>query len=171
MNPRRLILERDELQATKDYTPGTLYYCDRDGEPVEICKSIERGWRENRPNVSCVPAGWYQLEPWVRPNGQQVYIITGNGCVIGPQNLDPSCGNTRWGILIHTANYWHQLEGCVAPVSEYVGDGTGWRSGDAMRKVRAAMNPHFSCHATAQIEIRLATAPELVQPENSSGDA
>jgi len=147
---RRLILERDE--RITEYTAGKLYYTDRDGRPCFICDTVERLWQNNEPNVSCIPYGWYQIEPWVRPNGDNVWIITGNGCCIAPQNLDPSNGVTRWGILIHAANWPHELEGCIAP-GEAVPGGVS-DSRHAMRLIRAAMNPHFSTHATAQIEIR-----------------
>lgn len=157
---RKLILERDEQTATADYTHGKIYYQSDDDSPVYICESLERGWRDNVPNESCVPLGTYQLEPWQRPNGDQVYILTGNGCCISPRNLDPGNGVTRWGILIHPANRWNELEGCIAPVSEYAGDGVGWSSKAALGRIRAALNPHFSCFAGSKIEIRLSNVIE-----------
>ncbi len=43
----------------------------------------------------------------------------------------------REQILIHEANYVHQLRGCIAPVTTLEGTDTGWRSGKACEKIES----------------------------------
>lgn len=71
-------------------------------------------WRDNQPNVSCIPAGTYQLTRNSSPR-------FGDGCIISPTH-------PRTHILIHRGNFCGDVEkglhsdvkGCVI-----VGTGTG----------------------------------------------
>ena len=67
--------------------------------------TIERPWIENRPFVSCIPAGVYQLEQDLtgRVHGPRLRAVPG-----------------RSQINIHPANKPHELQGCIAP-------GLDWR--------------------------------------------
>lgn len=86
-------------------TFGTMY-CN--GKPV--CKTVEREWLNNEPNVSCIPAGQYRIE-WHGSHkyGRRIHLIA------------PSLGVTvkgssqRTHCLFHPANLPHELEGCIAP--------------------------------------------------------
>lgn len=55
------------------------------------CQTIELPWRDNKPNISCIPAGEYKVNIRVSPKYGQVYHITE---VPG-----------RSYILIHAGNY------------------------------------------------------------------
>lgn len=84
--------------------------------------TIERPWIPNpngapggKPSASCVPDGLYRLQPHVRPNGDNVYILTSSelGVYRFPQDHMPDRGRNL--ILIHAANWADQVEGCIAP--------------------------------------------------------
>lgn len=79
--------------------------------------TVEPPWRSNRPNVSCIPEGIYTLTPHQSPTfGKCVRIVGGT--------VSPESGKgERTHILIHPANWAHQLQGCIAP-------GTGRASSD-----------------------------------------
>lgn len=74
--------------------------------------TMERLWRENRPNVSCIPAGRYELVryPTRKFKGfDHVYALRGDGV-----DLAPGPGVLRSTIEIHPANVPLELEGCIA---------------------------------------------------------
>lgn len=72
--------------------------------------TIERPWLNNEPFKSCIPPGEYALHPFTRPNGDQVYALTG-----GTVSLDKTDGFRRYLILIHVGNYMTDVVGCIAP--------------------------------------------------------
>lgn len=64
-------------------------------------KTIELPWKNNQPNISCIPKGTYQVRWTFSPRFlKYTYEI---------QNVPH-----RSGIRIHSANYARQLNGCVA---------------------------------------------------------
>lgn len=63
--------------------------------------TLERPWLDNRPRVSCIPEGTYKIATVFSPRFQKLMIG-----VKGVQG--------REGILIHNANFWHELAGCLA---------------------------------------------------------
>ena len=81
-------------------TVGKLYY-----GGVEICRTIELPWRANAVNVSCIPAGVYDIEPIISPRFGETYTVKN---VLG-----------RSHILFHKANWAYELHGCIAPVSSF----------------------------------------------------
>ena len=64
------------------------------------CSTIERPWLNNKVNISSIPAGTYQ-----------VALFSGNKYKNVYQVLDVP---DRTYILIHVANWSHQLHGCIA---------------------------------------------------------
>ena len=68
--------------------------------------TIERPWLQNIPYESCIPDGVYDLRPFSGARFQDVWEV----CDV------PG----RSAILIHAANWPHELHGCIAP-------GLGWR--------------------------------------------
>lgn len=91
--------------------------------------TIERPWLQNKPWESCIPDGEYALNPYSSakyPDVWQVANVPG-----------------RTHILIHPANYAHQLAGCIAPglsyriqaPSEDREANAAWSSAAACRKV------------------------------------
>jgi hypothetical protein len=64
-------------------------------------KTIELSWKNNKPNVSCIPKGTYNVRWTFSPRFMKyTYEIQGV-----PK---------RSGIRIHSANYARQLNGCIA---------------------------------------------------------
>jgi len=80
----------------------------------EICKSVERDWLSNAKNVSCVSEGLYELIEFQSPKFGEVWALVNPALgvtVAGPTH--------RTHILIHPANYPHELEGCIAAGKSY----------------------------------------------------
>ena len=100
----------------------------------EICYSLERPWDSNKKGISCIPEGEYPLtlkmygrwhDQWKDKDWYRGVIL-----LIGTA--------PRSEILIHTANYVHQLNGCIAPgTTTDVADGIPcvWRSTKALMKL------------------------------------
>lgn len=63
--------------------------------------SLERPWLDNMPRVSAIPEGTYPITYTYSPKFKRKMIRL--------QNVP-----ARAGILIHGANYWKELEGCIA---------------------------------------------------------
>lgn len=93
-----------------------------------ICKTIELPWRNNQPSVSCIPEGKYVLQ--LRDSerfGRHLEIID-----VPKRSL----------ILFHPANdALRELRGCIAPVTELVGQGMGTESRLAFRKLMDRLTP------------------------------
>jgi hypothetical protein len=70
------------------------------------CFTLERSWKNNEPNVSCIPPGEYPLRlrddlGWAKKLGRpvvEIYEVPGRSL-----------------ILVHPANWWWDLKGCMAP--------------------------------------------------------
>lgn len=75
-------------------TIGILYFGD------EHCFSLEDPWKRNEPNVSCIPAGWYDLE---RDTFKDKYE---NFRVVNPPPR-------RSAIEIHKGNTRDDTQGCI----------------------------------------------------------
>jgi hypothetical protein len=89
-------------------TIGKLY----DESGALICHTIERPWLQNRVNVSCIPAGTYDLKPVNSPKFGLTFEVE---AVVG-----------RTHILIHKANRPSELHGCIAPISKFGVFGNEW---------------------------------------------
>lgn len=89
----RLILERFAYHPA-----GTLGYLHLPGRRLF---TVEQAWRDNQPNISCIPEGSYRCVPVKSPRFGATYEV---GHVPG-----------RSHILLHAANWPSQLEGCIAP--------------------------------------------------------
>jgi len=89
--------------ADKNQSTGILLIIDNNtGQPVFGSMCIERGERHNQRNVSNIPEGIYPLRfTWSPKFKRFVWLI----------DEVPN----RSGIRIHPANFWTQLNGCVAP--------------------------------------------------------
>jgi len=84
-------------------TPGKLIVDDFE------CVTMEREWADNRPFVSCIPAGHYKLEPHESQKYGKTWAIVGE--TVSHLQTDAK----RYACLIHSANYAYQLSGCIAP--------------------------------------------------------
>ena len=85
--------------STDDVTMGKLY----EGKEL-ICYTIERPWLKNARNVSCIPAGEYNVEMVNSPKFGHTYEVKD---VPG-----------RTHILFHKGNYVSASLGCILPASD-----------------------------------------------------
>jgi len=98
-----MIAYLNRFGSTPMGTFGQLVYSDF------ICYTLEREWKDNQSNISCIPAGQYDLEKVNSPKFGNVYGLIGDGV-----SLYDNASGDRWGILIHTANIQRELQGCIA---------------------------------------------------------
>ena len=66
------------------------------------CLTLELPWRDNQPNVSCIPPGEYAYKIRFSPK-KQYYVLE-------LQNVPG-----RSYIQIHVGNFTRQIEGCILP--------------------------------------------------------
>ena len=108
---RKLTITREPSTDTE--TMGSLTF---DGVALH---TIERPWIPThpggKPEESCVPAGRYKLIPHTRKSGDKVRALVNPGLGVYYLKGDRPNGVGRYLILIHAANWVHQIIGCVAP--------------------------------------------------------
>lgn len=81
------------------------------------CLTLERPWKNNQKNISCLPKGTYECRYTFSPKFlKYTYEL---------QNTSP-----RSGIRIHSANYFFDLQGCIA-----LGDSYGDINKDGQRDI------------------------------------
>lgn len=132
---RKLTLERHETGPQGTF--GRLAI------PGRVLYTLEREWLDNKPNVSCVPAGTYRCVYSYSPRfGLRLYL------------LDQVPG--RSGIRIHPANLARQLNGCIA---------LGERLGH-MDRVKAVL---LSVPAVRSLESYMGREPFLLEIKWVSG--
>lgn len=87
-----------------------------------ICFTIELPWRNNQRNISCITEGTYEVVPrFSNQFKNHLHVLDVSG---------------RSLILIHPANNaLKELRGCLSPVSQLSGIGTGWSSRVALNKL------------------------------------
>lgn len=93
-----------------DCTLGLLSLEDRNWQTLERPWIPDPLYRGGQPHISCVPAGTYQL---VRHNTEK---HPHTFALVNPELgvvHEPAPG-MRSDILIHPANFVHELEGCIA---------------------------------------------------------
>lgn len=69
------------------------------GPKIFSCKTIELPYRNNEPNISCIPIG--------------VYLITKRYSEKHKEHLKVQEVVDRTDILIHSGNYHHDTKGCI----------------------------------------------------------
>lgn len=91
----------NRLDQDFNQTLGQCSVFGDDGKLLFSSVSLERGWRNNEPNVSCIPPGEYpvKLEHSNRFK-KKLWEIKDV----------PNRSECKF----HAANYWFQLNGCVA---------------------------------------------------------
>ncbi len=85
----------------RNQTFGNVVVFDEDKKPVFSSACIERGWRNNERQVSCVPTGQYPIVYEHSPRFQRHLWELKNV-------------PNRSECKIHPANNWYQLNGCIA---------------------------------------------------------
>ncbi len=108
---------------------------------VTLC-TIEQEWREDpdRPggesNNSCVPAGKYRLIPHTRPDGKDVVALINEDLGVYYLAGDRPPEGGRYLILLHIANWSHNVIGCIGPgIGKAISD-----QGPMVTSSKAAMN-------------------------------
>lgn len=104
-----VLIERFSYSSTE--TEGEMYVGDH------VIATIERPWiagvnSGGLPFESCVPDGEYVLAPWVRPSGEECYILSAPDLGVRAEEM---AGSGRYLILMHVANFVSQVVGCIAP--------------------------------------------------------
>ena len=82
-------------------TLGVCSVFDEINRPLFSAISLERGWLDNQRNISCVPKGTYTL----------VYEFS---LRFGRNLWELKNVPNRAECKFHSANYWHQLNGCIS---------------------------------------------------------
>jgi hypothetical protein len=93
---------------TKSLPTGTFGELSYQGEV--LCVTVERQFKNNAPNISCIPAGMYTLKKHVSPKFGACFALENSN--IGVTIEGPSL---RTHCLMHVANWPEQLAGCIAP--------------------------------------------------------
>lgn len=93
-------------KSDDNQTLGVLI-AEKDNGQLFVCRTLERAWKDNKPDISCIPEGTYTCRFTVSPHLSQ---ITGH-TITTYELLDVP---NRSGIRIHSANYYRQLLGCIA---------------------------------------------------------
>ncbi len=96
---KKIIIVRDWQDENQTLGKCTVY--DEYNKPLFNSISLERGDKNNKPNVSCVPLGTYRVVLEWSPRFQQM---------LWELKDVPNRKETKF----HSANYWYQLNGCIA---------------------------------------------------------
>ena len=118
-----------KLELIRTYYPkGTNGEFFLDGK--KLCATIELPWKNNQPQVSCIPEGKYELRKrWTRRFGNHFILM----------NVP-----ARSYILLHAANdALKEIKGCIAPVSFLTGEGKGKASRIALAKLVTLIYPEL----------------------------
>jgi hypothetical protein len=83
------------------HTTGALVAIDAAGNLVHSCVTLELPWRDNAPQVSCIPEGIYHVEHRETDKFGHHYHVQG-------------IAGREW-ILFHPGTYTSQLRGCIIP--------------------------------------------------------
>ena len=87
--------------SDESQTLGVATLLDNELNPIFAAINLERGWLDNKPNVSSIPTGEYK-------------------CVL---EYSPRFKKDLWELKnvpnrseckFHASNYWNQLNGCIA---------------------------------------------------------
>jgi len=122
-------------------------------EGRKVCLTIELPWVVNQRSISCIPEGEYQLRRRFSPRFKEHFEV------VDVPN--------RSHILFHPANNaLRDLRGCIAPVSEIVGEGWGSRSKIAMSKLLNALQKAIVKEGVV-LKVRQATDDKILSTINT----
>ena len=81
--------------------PGICIVQDATGKILFTSQSLERGWLNNKKNISCVPSGTYKIKLEYSPKfNTELWELYGV----------PNRGECK----IHIASFWYDLNGCIS---------------------------------------------------------
>lgn len=96
MNRYFAVLERINNSNTQTMGVITLF---RDSDVLGTYRTLELGWHENTPNISCIPKGQYEVIPYSSKKYPKAFHV-----------LDVP---ERSNILIHNGNFYTDIRGCI----------------------------------------------------------
>nr|WP_188050025.1 DUF5675 family protein [Flavobacterium sp. GP15] len=113
-----------------------------------ICYTIELPYKDNIPQVSCIPEGEYFIvKRYSKRFGWHFEILQ------VPQ---------RSLILFHPANHaLSELRGCIAPVSQLSGAGSGIQSKKAFNKLKTLVYPELETKESILLLVQSYSSSEL----------
>lgn len=80
--------------------------------------TVEKPWVNNTPEISCIPSGEYTLTPHASTKyGNVLCMINEKKKITHFKGHD----SKRFACLIHTANYEHDVIGCIGLGETYLG--------------------------------------------------
>jgi hypothetical protein len=77
------------------------------------CYTVEQPWNDNKPYKSCVPVGEYELIEYRSPKYSDTYALENPDLHVYAKQEDAH-DKDRFACLLHSANWSHQLQGCIA---------------------------------------------------------
>lgn len=130
MESREIVLIRNVSEEYQEL--GNFFVFDGDGRKLFECKSLELAWRDNQRNISCIPAGSYDIVfEWSSKYSMYLW------------EMKDVPGRTE--TKIHAANYFRQLQGCIA-----LGDMHIDMDGDTYRDVRNSVKTILKFHTAME---------------------
>lgn len=81
----------------------------------EVFYTVEKPWLNNKPFISCLPAGNYKLVPHKSPKYGDVFCIVDENAGV---TIQQESFSKRYACLFHVANYARDVLGCVG-VGQY----------------------------------------------------
>lgn len=117
--------------------------------------TIEKPWRQSEAgrggveHYSCVPEGEYRMVPWTRPSGEKTFALSNPQLDVYQRPFDVPRDKrsiARSLILIHAADYVHDVLGGIGPGLGRSRDPDGWvvtSSRDAMNQIRTLVAHKF----------------------------
>ena len=87
--------------SDESQTLGVATLLDNELNPIFAAINLERGWLDNKPNVSSIPTGEYKCVLEYSPRFEKDLWELKNV---------PNRSECKF----HASNYWNQLNGCIA---------------------------------------------------------
>lgn len=110
----RLLLQRRLTDPVRDSLWGEIFVDDAQEPEFTV---VERGWHDNRPGKSCVPAGSYNFEVHDGTKYKQTLALVGATV----SHFGDGARVTRSACVLHKAAFGLQLQGCIS-----IGTGITW---------------------------------------------
>jgi hypothetical protein len=140
----RIVLRREKSEPQRtDCTLGFLFV----GE-LQLC-TIERPWIQSAlskggsKGISCVPPGLYQLKRHNTEAHPYTWALVNRDLDVVHLPGESDNPHARTAVLLHSANWAHELRGCIAPGMRAVIDEKGRfmvaESRRAMRQIQAVL--------------------------------
>jgi len=130
------------FKVTDDYSLGIAFIKHDNGLLEYLACSLERGWQDNQKRVSCVPVGIYNLKlEFSDKFGRDLWELYGV----------PNRSECKF----HSANYWRQLNGCIALGNKHKDiDGDGDVDVTSSRVAMKLLHTALQGQRFSQVEIR-----------------